>query len=619
MIMKPHPLFLNILLIGVFSFSLLTPEDASRASPEHVSGEAPEHVFGEAPELRRSGVTPLARMLMMNTPDTLAPLLNIAAITAGDAHTCALTTGGGVKCWGDNGYGQLGDGTTTDRHTPVNVSGLASGVSAITTGYNHTCALTAGGGVKCWGRNSRGQLGDGTITDRLTPVNVNGLASGVSAIAAGGLHTCARTASGGVKCWGYNYYGQLGDGTTTDRQTPVNVSGLASGVSAITAGGGHTCARTSGGGVKCWGDNWYGQLGDGTTTERHKPVGVSGLASGVSAITGGGSHTCALTAGGGVKCWGQNWYGQLGDGTTTDRHVPVNVSGLASGVSAIAARYYHTCALTSVGGVKCWGSNLSGQLGDGTTTDRHTPVNVSGLASGVSAIAAGDYHTCGRTAGGGVKCWGWNVCGQLGDGTTTDRHTPVDVVVATLTKSYRSQAAHDGWVRESNETSGKGYTGNSAAMVFYLGDDASNRQYRSILSFDTASLPNNAVLTKVTLKIKKQGLVGSNPFSTHQGLLVDIKKPYFGTALALAAHDFQATANKLAVGTFGTTASSGWYSVTLLNAAYPYINRTGTTQFRLRFKLDDDNDNTADYMKFFSGNYGTATDRPVLVIQYYVP
>jgi len=398
------------------------------------------------------------------------------------------------------------------------------------------------------------------------------------------------------------------------------VSGLASGVSAITAGGYHTCALTSGSGVKCWGFNFYGQLGDGTTIERHTPVDVSGLASGVSAITAGSYHTCALTAGGGVKCWGWNDYGQLGDGTTTIRLTKVNVSGLTSGVSAITARWGHTCALTSAGGAKCWGWNNQGQLGDGTTDNRHTPVNVSGLASGISEIAAGKIHTCARTAGGGVKCWGGNLSGQLGDGTWDDHHTPVDVVdPPLLTKSFRSVGSQDGWVLESSETSNAGGTLNGASTTFNLGDDGQDRQYRSILSFNTSGLPDDAVITNVTLKIKKQRLAGSNPFTTHQGLLVDIKKPYFGTALALAVHDFQASAGKGAVGTFGTVPSSGWYSVTLLNTAYPYINLTGTTQFRLRFKLDDDNDNTADYMKFFSGNYGTATDRPVLMIQYYVP
>jgi len=173
-------------------------------------------------------------------------------------------------------------------------------------------------------------------------------------------------------------------------------------------------------------------------------------------------------------------------------------------------------------------------------------------------------------------------------------------------------------VLESGENSNVGGSMDATATIFFLGDDVNDKQYRSVLSFDTSGLPDNAVILSAVLKIKKQGLVGSNPFRTHQGLKVDIKKPYFGTALALAAHDFQAIANKLAVGTFGTVPSSGWYSVNLLNKAYPYINKTGTTQLRLRFKLDDDNDNIADYMKFFSGNYGTATDRPVLVIQYYV-
>jgi len=551
--------------------------------------------------------------------EALPPLLNISAIAAGMWHTCALTSGGGVKCWGLNGNGQLGDGTVTDRHTPVNVSGLASGVSAITAGRSHTCALTAGGGVKCWGANASGQLGNGTTTSRTKPVSVSGLASGVSAITAGDFHTCALTSGGRIKCWGYNGFGQLGDDTTTQRLTPVNVSGLASGVSAIAAGDSHTCALTTEGGVKCWGFNVFGQLGDGTTIDRHTPVNVSGLASGVSAIAAGWDHTCALTSGGGVMCWGWNDDGQLGDGTTIWRLTPVGVSGLASGVSIITVGHAHTCARTSGGGVKCWGLNGNGQLGDGTTTRRLTPINVSGLASGVSTISAGHAHTCVQTSGGGVKCWGWNIFGQLGDGTTTDRHTPVIVLDPTLTISYRSADSQDGWVLESSETSNAGGAMNSTATVIYLGDDAQDRQYRSILSFDTSSLPNNAVITGVTLKIMKQGLTGSNPFTTHQGLLVDIRMPYFGTTLSLAAHDFQAIANKSAVGTFGTTASSGWYSVTLRNTAYPYINLTGTTQFRLRFKLDDDNDNAADYMMFFSGNYGTATDRPVLVIQYYVP
>jgi alpha-tubulin suppressor-like RCC1 family protein len=296
--------------------------------------------------------------------------------------TCALLTEGTVKCWGANLAGELGDGTTTDRYTPVSVSGL-SGVSAISAGADHTCALLSGGTVKCWGWNYSGQLGDGTTTDRYTPVSVSGL-SGVSAISAGYYHTCALLSGGTVKCWGRNNdYGQLGDGTNTNRLTPVSVSGL-SGVSQIDAGGVHTCALLTEGTVKCWGANLGGQLGDGTNTTSNTPVSVSGLsgvsqiAAGAETVISGVEHTCALLSGGTVKCWGDSEYGQLGNGTTTDSNTPVSVSGL-SGVSQIAAGRDHTCALLSGGTLKCWGDNFLGGLGDGTNTDRLTPVSVVGF------------------------------------------------------------------------------------------------------------------------------------------------------------------------------------------------------------------------------------------------
>ncbi len=371
------------------------------------------------------GTSPSARQMVIQED----PLLqDIAAVAAGLGHTCALTTGGGVKCWGSNADGQLGDGTTTQHSTPVNVSGLASGVTALAAGGSHTCALSTGGGVKCWGRNYHGQLGDGTTTQRNTPVNVSGLASGVTALAAGDGHTCALTTGGGVKCWGSNWAGQLGDGTTTSRSTPVNVAGLASGVTGLAAGSSHTCALTTGGRVKCWGWNADGQLGDGTTTDRSTPVNVSGLASGVAALAAGYRHTCALTTGGGVKCWGNNGSGQLGDGTTTNRSTPVDVVGLASGVTVLGTGGYHTCALTTGARAKCWGENAFGQLGDGTTARRSTPVEVNGLASSITALAGGEMHSCALTTGRGVKCWGWNAIGQLGDGTTIWRSTPVDAV-----------------------------------------------------------------------------------------------------------------------------------------------------------------------------------------------
>jgi alpha-tubulin suppressor-like RCC1 family protein len=234
--------------------------------------------------------------------------------------------------------------------------------------------------------------------------------------------------SGGVKCWGENQDGQLGDGTTIDRLTPVDVVGLSGRVTAIAAGAGHNCALISSDGVECWGLNEMGQLGDGTTSTRPRPVDVVGLSGAVAAIAGGDSHSCALTSSGGVKCWGWNAYRQLGDGTTSDRLTPVDVSGLARGVTAIATGDVHTCALTSAGGVECWGVNSAGQLGDGTTGIRLTPVGVSRLGSGVTALAAGSGHSCALTSVGGVECWGSNFRGELGDGTTRDRVRPVDVI-----------------------------------------------------------------------------------------------------------------------------------------------------------------------------------------------
>ena len=307
----------------------------------------------------------------------------------------------------------------------MDVSGLSSGVTAIAAGVVHTCALTAAGGVKCWGDNDYGQLGDGTQESRLTPVDVSGLSSGVTAITAGGYHTCALTAAGGVKCWGDN---DLASWATAHGEPPDTGGRLRT----VQRGHCHRRGRVPHLRPDCHGRGQV--LGMITSGRRHdRRIALRrwtspGCPAGSLPSPREGSHTCALTAAGGVKCWGWNFSGQLGDGTTTDRLTPVDVSGLSSGVTAIAAGGEHTCALTAAGGVKCWGDKRCGQLGDGTTTDRLTPVDVSGLSSGVTAIAAGGYHTCALTATGGVKCWGYNFYGQLGDGTASYSPTPVDVV-----------------------------------------------------------------------------------------------------------------------------------------------------------------------------------------------
>ncbi len=334
------------------------------------------------------------------------------AVAAGGNHTCAIV-GGAVQCWGDNGTGQLGDGTTVSRGAPITV--IASGATAIAAGRFHTCAIVDGA-VECWGDNRGGQIGDNTTTERHSPTTV--IASGATAIAAGidfdGYgHTCAIV-GGAVQCWGYNGQGQLGDGTTTERHVPTTV--IASGATAIAAGLQHSCAVV-GGAVQCWGSNWVGLLGDGTTTERHTPTIV--IASGATAIAAGELHSCAIVSGA-VQCWGYNSSGQIGDNTTAERHAPVQV--IASGATAIAAGGGHTCAVVG-GEVQCWGYNGQGQLGDDTTTSRHIPTTV--IASAATAITAGDNHACSLVSG-AVKCWGFNSSGEIGDGTISySRLTPV--------------------------------------------------------------------------------------------------------------------------------------------------------------------------------------------------
>jgi alpha-tubulin suppressor-like RCC1 family protein len=363
-----------------------------------------------------------------------------ATVAAGGSHSCVLNGAGGVKCWGYNGSGALGDGGSLGGSTPVSVVGL-SDVAAIAAGGGHTCALTGAGAVKCWGYNGSGQVGDGTLATRKTPVSVSGLSSGVVAITAGYRHSCALTGAGAVKCWGANYFGAIGDGTTTARLVPVAVSGLSSGVVAIAAGDYHTCALTDAGAVKCWGWNQYGQVGDGKRAyrlARLTPLSVIRLSSGAVAIAAGYRHSCALKGGGAVLCWGANHSGQLGDGTNKHRPVAVNVSGLTRGVVAITAGHAHSCALTSAGAAMCWGSNFDGQLGDGTTTNRSTPVAVSGLSSGVVAIENGARHVCALTNAGAVECWGLPGDGQVGGGSWGPQVTPL--LVSGVTALVRSRA-----------------------------------------------------------------------------------------------------------------------------------------------------------------------------------
>lgn len=360
-----------------------------------------------------------------------------SAIAVGEEHSCALLNSGQLRCWGRNDLGQLGDGTTQNRTTPTAVVLPGGSANVLTAGAGHTCAVI-GGVVHCWGRNDSGQLGDGSLTQRVLPTPVAGVLTGVTALAAGRLHSCALTPSG-ASCWGSNSDGQLGDGSTTNRRIPVAVSGLGSGLRRLVANFRHSCVLDAGGAVLCWGDNFFGQIGDGTDRDRSLPTAVTGLGSGLAELAAGYRHNCAASTDGLLaRCWGNNFDGQLGNGAFTNKLVPVPVNGLTAGTQRVALGFQHSCAWSPARGTECWGDGTSGQLGDGLGTSAATPVRVQ-LSDGSGALAGGVFHTCSVTLAGGIKCWGENGNGQLGDGTATDRLLPTEVVG--LEGAQRSVAA----------------------------------------------------------------------------------------------------------------------------------------------------------------------------------
>ncbi|MFZ9698048.1 MAG: fibrinogen-like YCDxxxxGGGW domain-containing protein, partial [Ilumatobacteraceae bacterium] len=362
----------------------------------------------------------------------LVPEDEFVSLSAAYHTSCGVTSAGTLKCWGNNDWGQVGDSSTSRRYRATSAVSLETGVAEVAAGYHHTCALTTRGGVMCFGYNASGQLGNATTSQSLTPVSVTGLSTGVIQVDSGYQHSCALTSGGGVKCWGLNNYGQLGDGSTTNSSTPIDVVGLTSGVVQIDLGHEFSCALLATGAVRCWGYNGYGQLGDNTSTNRTTPVTTFGLTSGVESIAAGFHHTCAVLTTGAVRCWGYNGYGQIGDNTTSNRFAPVAVSGLTSGISRVEAGGYHTCALTMSGGMKCWGRNDSGELGDTTTSRRYTPVDVSGLTSGVVEIATNNAHTtCAIIGLDSVKCWGMNDWGQVGNLLGGNVSTPTEVFSST--------------------------------------------------------------------------------------------------------------------------------------------------------------------------------------------
>jgi alpha-tubulin suppressor-like RCC1 family protein len=352
-----------------------------------------------------------------------------SSISAGSYFTCMRTTTGAAQCFGHNNYGQLGDNTNTNRATAVGVTGLSSGVASVSAGGWHSCAVMDSGSVKCWGRNDWGNLGNGTTSTSYTPVDVSGLNATAVKVVTTQYSSCVLTSVGGVKCWGYGGWGLIGDGTGSSRYTPVDVNGMTSGVIALAAGGQHICAVKNTGALLCWGWNGYGQLGDGTGSDRYEPTEANGLDSGVVAVAPGMYHTCASLATGAVKCSGYGGDGQVGNNAWGGSNTPVSVYGMTDATASISSGERHTCVVKTTGALWCWGSNSNGQFGNGTTSNSNTPVNISSLGTTVRTVSAGlvGFHTCALTADGTAKCWGNNGYGQLGDASTTQRSSPTNI------------------------------------------------------------------------------------------------------------------------------------------------------------------------------------------------
>lgn len=351
-------------------------------------------------------------------------------VSAGAYHTIAIKTDGTLWGWGQNDYGQVGDGTLINRNNPIQI-GTANDWVAVSAGNFHNLALKSNGTLWAWGINTGGQIGDGTVINKSTPVQV-GVATDWTGISAGGGHSLARKSTGTLWAWGLNVYGQIGDGTNTQRNSPVQVGVLTTWAD-FSAGSDHSIATRNDGTLWGWGRNTFGQVGDGTTTARNAPVQI-GIETNWAKVSASYYHNLAIKTTGSLWGWGNNQYGQVGDGTQIQRNAPVQ-AGVATDWLEIEGGLYHSLGRKSTGTLWAWGINNYGQLGDGTTTTRVNPVQ-SGTATDWALISGGIYHTEAIRSAGTLWAMGYNQSGQLGDGTNTNKllavqinTTPVSVTV----------------------------------------------------------------------------------------------------------------------------------------------------------------------------------------------
>jgi alpha-tubulin suppressor-like RCC1 family protein len=345
-------------------------------------------------------------------------------LAVGGTHTLALRANGRIQAWGSNLYGQLGDGTKTERTTPTYINADTDWV-AVACGANHSVALKANGTLWAWGQNIDGQLGLNDLTLRSAPTQV-GTAADWVAVACGAQHTLALKADGSLWTWGDNTYGQLGLSDTTDRLVPTRLGG-GTDWAFVAGGGAHSLALKSNGRLYAWGRNDYGQLGDGAGVEWHYPIRM-GEATNWVALAAGYYHSTGLQADGSLYAWGRNNYGQLGLGTTTNVNVPTRV-GKENAWVGVACGYQHTLGLKANGAAFGWGYNANGQVGDASVTTRTSPTALKSSATWAS-LAAGGNHSVGVAADGSVAAWGANANAQIGDGTHTDRSAPTNVLAA---------------------------------------------------------------------------------------------------------------------------------------------------------------------------------------------
>lgn len=405
----------------------------------------------------------------------------IGQMASDGAGFCAVLASGTVNCWGDGVDGALGNDNTVVSRVPV-IIGVTTAVDIASDGTHSYCATLMSGSVECWGLNTDGELGNGSVaSDSLVPVTVSNVTNAIG-IASDGAHSyCALLASGAVSCWGLGTSGELGDSMTVSSNVPVAVNDLTTATSLASQGNGSYCAVLTLGSVECWGDNGSGDLGDNSAVDSAVPVAVSGLTSALSVVSDGDHSYCADLTSGAVECWGKGASGELGDGSSTTSHVPVNVSTITSAISLASNGNDSYCAVLAAGAADCWGLDSIGQLGNGLTTNSNVPVSASGISD--AAVIAGDgvNSYCAVLAGESVQCWGAGLQGQLGNGAGTDSDVPVTAspmtpaatIVGEGSNTFCAPLASNGvdcWGSNGGGALGDGLTANPSLVPIAVSD-----------------------------------------------------------------------------------------------------------------------------------------------------